>query len=257
MTQRRLLKWTATSVALLITLSPLGAQDEAPDPDPEEGVTLEPSRWTGRFDLGYTWQSGRTEKNELSIRGEAERDFGLNEYRGLAEFRYGEVEGVRNTHRYNGEFRWRRDLSERWFLQTMSLYEADRIRKINHRLEQNIGLGYRVVDTERVSASVVPGFTLQYTDESGVDDKWDYLANVYQDFRWQVTEAYRLEEDVNVLFDPADTGDYIVRFNAGIAGTLRQNINLSIRYQLLYESRTRDDVESTDQRIVTSIGYAF
>src|SRR5699024_5641689 len=133
--------------------------EEAPPPNP----------WTGRFDFGYSWQSGRKDKNELSLRGQADRTVGLNEYRGLAEFLYGEVDGVRNTQRFTTSFRWRRDFSERFFSQVLTQYENDKIREINHRVEQNLGVGYRYVENDRFEGSIVPGFTMQYTDQSGVD----------------------------------------------------------------------------------------
>lgn len=224
-----------------------------------EGVEIPvaPPPWTGRVDFGYTWQSGRAEKSELSIRGQADRKVAPNEYRALAEFLYGELEGVRNTQHFKSSFRWRRDVSERVFTQSLTLYESDRIRDIRNRVEQNVGVGYRYVQNERFEGSVVPGFTIQYTDEESVNDHWSYLASLSQDLIWRINAAYRFEEDLNLLLDPADTEDYIVRFNAGIVGTLTKSINLSIRYQYLYENQVRPGIEKTDQRIIAAAGYSF
>ena len=213
--------------------------------------------WTGRFDLGFTWQSGRADKSELSLRGQADRRIDPNEFRALAEFIYGELEGVRNTQRFTSSFRWRRDISERLFSQTLTEYETDRIREIRNRVEQNIGLGYRYIQTERLEGSVVPGFTIQYTDETGIDDRWDYLASLSQDIIWRINPAYRFEQDLNFLIDPAETDDYIVRFNAGLFGTVTESINLSLRYQYLFENQVRAGVSRTDQRVIASVGYAF
>src|SRR5690625_404681 len=245
--------WMVSSVALLAAFS-LFAQETA-DIETEEAPP--PNPWTGRLDLGYSWQSGRVDKNELSIRGQADRTVGPNEFRALAEFLYGEVESETNTQRFTGSFRWRRDFSERIFSQVLTQYETDKIREINHRVEQNLGLGYRYVDSERLKGSIVPGLTIQYTDESGVNDHWDYLASLSQDLTWQFSEAYRFEEEVNFLIDPSDGSDYIVRFNAGIVGTLTDSINLSIRYQLLYENEVAPNVERADQRVIASVGYTF
>lgn len=213
--------------------------------------------WTGRFDVGYTWQSGRTDKSELSLRAQGDRRVGIHEYRALAEFLYGEVDGTRNAQRFTSTFRWRADLSERVFTQALTLYESDRVREIRNRVEQNLGIGYRFLKTDTMEASIVPGFTLQYTDEAGVDDRWDYLASAFQDFRWRFSDAYRFEQDVTLLIDPSETDDFIMRFNAGIIGTLTESINLSIRYQYLYENQTRPGLEKADQRIIASVGYAF
>lgn len=234
-------------------------EQDATDEEATEAVDIpaRPPPWTGRFDLGYTWQSGRADKSELSLRAQADREVAPNQYRALAEFLYGELEGVRNTQRFMSSFRWRHDVSERVFTQTLTLYESDRVRDIRNRVEQNVGVGYRYVDSDRLKGTVVPGFTVQYTDEEGVDDRWSYLASLSQDLIWTINEAYRFEEDLHFLIDPADTEDYIVRFNAGIVGTLTRSINLSVRYQLLYENDVRPDVEKTDQRVIASVGYSF
>lgn len=251
---RYLSKSWISSILAMFTAFSLFAQDadeieaeEAPPPNP----------WTGRFDFGYSWQSGRTDKNELSLRGQADRSVGPNEFRLLAEFLYGEVDSVRNTQRFTSSFRWRRDFSDRFFSQVLTQYENDKIRAINHRVEQNLGVGYRYVDNERFKGSIVPGVTIQYTDERHVDNHWEYLASLSQDLTWQFNPAYRFEEEVNLLIDPSDEEDYIIRFHAGIVGTLTESINLSIRYQLLYENQVAPNVERADQRVIAAVGYAF
>jgi putative salt-induced outer membrane protein YdiY len=229
---------------------------ELPAP-PEEAIPLRRPPWTGRFEFGYTWQSGRAEKNEIALRAQADRKLNDSEYKALGEFLYGQAAGTRNTHRYLSNFRWRESFTPRLFTQTLSQYEADRIRGVRHRAEQNLGVGYRFLKSERLEASIVPGFTVQYTDERNLTDRWDFLASAFQDFTWRFSRAHRFEQDLNFLIDPADTDDFIVRFNAGLVGVLRQNINLSVRYQYLYENETRPGISQTDQRVITSIGYAF
>ncbi len=257
----RFLRWTFITILVFgaLPLAGIAQEDQAAAEAAEAPVETAPPPppWTGRFDLGYTWQSGRTDKNELSLRAQADRQVNAHELRALAEFLYGEVEGVRNTQRFTSSFRWRRDVTKRLFTQTLTLYENDKIREINHRVEQNLGFGYRYLQREGLNGSIVPGLTIQYTDETGRDDRWDYLASLSQDLVWQINDAYRFEEDVNFLMDPADTDNFIARFNAGIVGTLTKSINLSIRYQLIYENEVAPGVERTDQRVIAAVGYSF
>ena len=219
-----------------------------------EATPLPRPPWTGRFDLGYTWQSGRAEKNELSVRGQADRKVDGSDYQAIGEFLYGQVDGEKNTHRYIGSFRWRESMSKRWFSQSLTRYEADRIREVRNRVEQNLGIGYRFIQSETAEGSIVPGLAIQYTDERGVQDHWDFLGSVFQDFTWRFNPQYRFEQDFNFLIDPAESDNFIVRFNAGIIGTLRNNISLSVRYQFLYENDTRPGISKDDQRLITSVG---
>src|SRR5690606_15229662 len=97
----------------------------------------------------------------------------------------GQVDGAKNTHRYLGSFRWRKSFSDQWFSQSLTRYEADRIREIRNRVEQNVGVGYRFLQSEQAEGSVVPGFTVQYTDERALSDRWDFLGSLFQDFTWR------------------------------------------------------------------------
>lgn len=248
----------------LFTLSHAQPEEDVggdPIAESEAAETVEiparPPPWTGRVDFGYTWQSGRAEKNDLSVRGQADRKIKPNEYRAVAEFLYGELDQVRNTQRFTSSFRWRRDQRKRVFTQTLTRYESDRIREVRNRVEQNVGVGYRFAQNDRFEGTVVPGFTIRYTDERGLTDRWDYLASFSEDFTWRINAAYRFEQELNFLMDPANSDDYTFRFNAGLVGTVTKSINMSIRYHHLYENQVRPGVERTDQRVIASVGYSF
>ena len=221
----------------------------------------------GELSFGYTLQSGRTDRDEVSFRAQLMQTLGRSEYRFIGDFLYGKQEREKNADHYGLSLRWRRELDRRFFSQVSTSYEKDRIREIRHRVEQDFGIGYRFIDRPGFRASIGPGFTIQYDErypeepEEGVgltdEDKWNYLATVFQDVRWQMNDRYRLEQDSKVLFDPSDTGEYQYRANLGLVGKITDSISLSVRYGLTYENRTPADVASTEQRLVTALGYLF
>ncbi|MEX2382718.1 MAG: DUF481 domain-containing protein [Opitutales bacterium] len=246
----------------------LPEEDERPAPSagslPAAGLSSEeePAEarppWRGQIDFGYTLHQGRTRRQEIAFRGRANRQVGANQYRATAEYIYGKQNGSKSTDRYGGEFRWRHALTENLFSQTISLYESDRVRRIDHRFEQNISLGYTVLDTDRLTASVGPGFTIQYNQASGENNLWNGLATFFQDLRWQISPNYRIEEDSTFLIDPTDGGNhYIYRLNTAFVSTRVRGIVMSIRYSFIYENEPAKEVDRIDHRLVTSIGYAF
>ncbi len=249
---------SAAAVLLLCPHLPsLQAQDVGNDEDPGHFF----QNWGGRVDLGYTYQSGRTDRNELTLRGQADREAGIHKYRAIAEYIYGEQKTdagrVKSSDRYGASFRWRRVLSEYFYTQSLTSYEVDQVRRIKQRAEQNVSLGYQFLDRENIDASIAPGFTAQYNREIGVEAGMNYLATFFQDVNWQITEAYRFEEDSTFLIEPEDTDNYTYRFNAGLVGTMTQSVNLSLRYSFIYENEVAPEVERAEHRLVASLGYTF
>lgn len=244
----------AALTGLFLLGTPPGAQaQDDEDVDPDHFF----QGWAGRVDLGYTYQSGRTDRNELTLRGQADREVGIHSYRAIAEYIYGEQNDVKSSDRYGASFRWRRDLSEYFYTQTLTSYEVDQIRQIKQRAEQNATIGYQFLDRDSLDASVGPGVTAQYNREIGVETGMNYYGTLFQDVNWQMTEAYRFEEDSTLLVNFEDSEDYIYRFNAGVVGTVTDSVNLSVRYTFIYENQVAPDVDRAEHRLVTSIGYAF
>jgi putative salt-induced outer membrane protein YdiY len=247
----------AAAILICFSLPSLQAQEEDTDEDPGHFF----QNWDGRIELGYTYQSGRTDRNELTLRAQADREAGIHKFRAIAEYVYGEQKTdagtVKSSDRYGASFRWRRTLSQYFYTQSLTSYEVDQIRRIKQRAEQNLSLGYQFLDRENIDASVGPGFTAQYNRQIGVETGMNYLATFFQDVNWQITEAYRFEEDSTFLIEPEDTDNYIYRFNAGLVGTMTQSINLSLRYSLIYENQVAPDVERAEHRVVAALGYTF
>ncbi|MCH8474353.1 MAG: DUF481 domain-containing protein [Opitutales bacterium] len=249
---KRLQRHLLLAGAVLLLPLQIQADDEAPE------TFLESIE--GKVELGYLFQSGRTDRDEISARLDLRRDVAPNEYRFTSEFLYGKQDGDKSSDRYALRFRWRHTFAQHFFTELSTSYEKDRIREIRHRAEQDFALGYRYINRDDLVASVGPGFTIQFEElqvSNDNHDTWNYLATVFQDVRWQFNDSWRLEQDSRFLIEPSDTDDFFYRFNLGLIGKMTEQVSLSVRYSLLYENQTPPDVPSTEQRLVTSLGYSF
>ena len=254
------LKSLILSLLCLFSCSVAFAQEEA-EASAEEGERAAWRQalndWAVKFEAGYTFQTGRRDRDELTLRTEAVRQLGRNNYRFIIQYLLSKLDGQTGTDRLTGNFRWRRDLSPRFFTQATTAYERDRVRLIDHRVEQNLSLGWRFLDRPQMKASLGPGLTGRYNKEQGVADDIDLLMTVFQDFSWDFSPNYRLEQEVVYSIDPDETDDYSVRLKAGLVGKLTESLNLSLRYELLFENLTAADVDRADHRFISTIGYQF
>jgi putative salt-induced outer membrane protein YdiY len=213
--------------------------------------------WALKFDAGYTFQSGRRDRTELSLRAEANRTLGRSGYRILAEYLLSKIDDQTGTDRIFSSFRWRRDVSEFFFTQTLTQYERDRVRLIDHRIEQNVSMGWRFLNQQSMRGSLGPGLSVRYNKEQGIADEVDMLVTLFQDFSWDIYDNLRIEQDFVTQIDPGNSDDYNFRFNAGLIGRITPQLNMSLRYQLLWENIVAPDVDKADHRVITTIGYQF
>ncbi|MEZ5414220.1 MAG: DUF481 domain-containing protein [Opitutaceae bacterium] len=237
----------------------------APPPPPE---------WKGKVEFGFFNQSGRSEINNTSIRAEAEKKAGIDSLRLTGRYLYGENNGNVASDRTDASFRWRRDMSQRVFSQTLSSYAKDRVTQINLNLEQNGSLGYQLLAADRHRMNIGAGLTLQYRDAENIEPGPNYFGEVFQDYTYKINGRMTLSQAINALYSPNESarlinaniaaGDltpeadnYKVRFNSTLQGKMSERISLNLRYEFEYDNAVLNKEARSDQRITSSVGYAF
>lgn len=233
-----------------------------------------PPRWKGKLEFGFTNQSGRTEALNMSVRTEAELKKKLNHFRANARFLYGKTGNIVSSNRRDAGFRWRHEISERIFTQSVTSYTDDRVTGIDLNLEQNGSVGYQFLLTDRHTASMGAGLTVQYRDATGVQTAVNYLGEFFQDYTYKINGRLSFSQAVNALYSPdsqarsitvgtsaknltEEAENYKVRFNSSLQGKMSERISLNLRYEYEYDNAINNPAARTDQRITSSVGYAF
>lgn len=238
-----------------------------PVPPPE-------TRWKGKIEFGFLSQSGRSEVLNNSLRFEAELKDGVDNYRAVARYLYGESNGKVSSDRRDVSYRWRHDISKKVFAQSLSSYARDAVTNINLNLEQNGSMGYQILQSEQHKATVGAGVTLQYRDAEGIEPGVNFLGEIFQDYAYKINGRLTVTQAFSALYSPNDRArsinsniaaskltdqleNYRVRFNSSLQGKMSERISLNLRYEYEYDNAIFDKESRTDQRITSSIGYAF
>lgn len=244
-----------------------GGDPVLPVPPPE-------TKWKGKLEFGFLSQSGRSEVLNNSLRIEAELKDGVDNYRAVARYLYGETNGTVASDRQDASFRWRHDISKRVFAQSLSSYARDQVTQIDLNLEQNGSMGYQVLQSEQHKATVGAGVTVQYREAEGIEPGVNYLGEVFQDYSYKLNGRLTLTQAINALYSPnpqarsivstvapgsltTELENYRLRFNSSLQGKMTERISLNLRYEFEYDNAIIDKESRTDQRITSSIGYAF
>lgn len=254
---------------------PTPAASASPAPAaPPTALAPAPARWKSTLESGLAVQSGRSDRADINFRFETTLQRRRNAYRALARYLYSKADGSVTSDRTEAAFRWRRELDQLWFGQTNTSYLASKIKGIDHNLEQNIGLGYRLIKTPRTSASLGAGFTGQYREIRTSDTGQSLFGEIFQDFAIKLTPRLDLGQDFTAQYSPSGRGirilpnnqvqiidtavtNYKLALNAFLRGKLTDTLSLAVRYEFEYDNTYVNDSEKTDQRVTTTLGYSF
>lgn len=251
------------------------AQGKGDDEDVEiRDHAMPGSRWNSRISVGFNWQDGGKQQRDVNLRFESERKLGHSQYRVQARYRLTATNGTTNADRRDAGLRWRREFDERWFTQTNTTYFDDNVREIDLNLDQNVGVGYRLLTGDRARASVGAGVTVQYRDADGAETGVAKFGEFFQDLLVRFNDRIELAQEAAALFSPddrplgatamnpsnvvpEDVANYRILFNSVLRGRVTDSITVNLRYEYEFDNAIVNRNARTDQRVTTSLGYVF
>jgi putative salt-induced outer membrane protein YdiY len=229
--------------------------------------------WKGKVEAGFVQHSGRTNRVDISLRAEAERQFGKrNRLRADSRILYAESGTITTNDRYDASLRWRRDITERMFGQTHTSGYRDKVKLIDINAEQNVGLGYKLIDRKNHVLNLGSGMTAQYRESPRSPDGWAYLIEGFQDYTWRINGRITFTQNATAFYSPpelsarnaaatvpgaAGVGNYRIRFNSTLQGRVTERISMNLRYEFEHDATILNPNLRDDKRITSSIGYAF
>jgi putative salt-induced outer membrane protein YdiY len=241
----------------------------------ENGISSIPGRqWRSKLDVGLNWQNGSKDKRDVSIRFESERQAGNSHYRIQSRYLLSETNGTKSADTRSAGLRWRRDFNERWFSQTHTVYSDDDVREIDLNLDQNVGLGYRLLAGDRAKANLGAGVTLQYRHAAGLDEGLAKFGEFFQDLVWRFHERFEFSQEASALFSPderpvgimsqipgvvvpEDVANYRLAFESVLRGKLTETMSVNLRFEYAFDNAIANRDARADQRVTTSLGYVF
>lgn len=236
----------------------------------------EPTRdsWDGKLEFGLRQQQGRRDIFSVDIRGSAERSIKEHNLRATARLLYGEQDGNVNNDRYDASFQWRREIGQRTFAQSLTSYFQDDLKDISRNWEQNLGAGFRVFDGEDHVVNLGAGLTGQYREATFSPSGFYGLVEIFQDYTFRISPRLSIRQNAQAQYSPdggtkflslttqpsasvQESTNYKVRFNTVFQGKLTQQLSMNLRFEFEYDNAVRPSTARTDQRIISSLGYAF
>jgi len=145
-----------------------------------------------------------------------------------------------------------------WLLFADARYDFDEFKSFDHRVSAHGGVGYKVIDKEKVRLTLRAG--AGFAKEFGSDRNEiipEALAGV--DFFWQIAENQRFEASHRFFPDLIEGGEFRTLTSAGWNLQIAKDDGLSFSVNLLheYQSDVDEGIENSDLKLFAGLTYDF
>ena len=229
---------------------PSGSQ-ETPAAEEEK-----PDRWKGAFTAGGTRQSGNTERMGANVSVSATRETDVDLWRLGVSYHYAEEEGELTARKVYGSLKYEYDFKEDWYWFVSTEFLSDEFQNLNLRTVIGTGLGYRWVDTEKLSLKTEAGIGYISENFETGDDNTELTARLAGMLDWQITDTLSFSEHL-IVYPSLEGGGYILRNEAALANDLGNNWSLELSNIIDYDSQPEPGVKKEDVYWSLGLRYAF
>ena len=244
-------------------VAPAAAQARAaPAPEPckcEPPPPPPPPVWTGSFGAGLALTQGNRDTQNLNLSFDLKRDpktktvFKADGLYILATENGEEVvdRGLFNTRVEYG-------LSPRAYVFGQVGYVRDRCKESDYLLAPTVGVGYKVVATDRTTLDVDGSVGMVFEKNTGFDVATDGAILFGEKLAHKLTDTATITQGFAALWRMDDPGDALYTFSAGLAASLSTKFQLKLEFQDIYKTRpTGVLVDRNDIAFISAIVYKF
>jgi hypothetical protein len=190
------------------------------------------------------------------------------------QYIYGAAAGQTSADQIDSSFQWRHDLSPRIFSQAQTNYDSDQVRLIHDSVDQTVDMGYHLVQNPQHTLDLGGGINGEYLDATGIETGFGYLGNAFQNYRYKITEQITFLEDATAQFSPekrnrlslspdsmapvgSSTQDYAYKLHTTLQSKLNPHLSLNLHFEYEFDNAVLDPTTRVEQRVTTTLGYAF
>ncbi len=241
-----------------------------PKPTPKsdlQGLKPKSKPWRIKVEFGFFMAKGRDNTVRHHILTQAEKTFGRNTVLAKGRIAYAKQNERNTTNQTEASVRWRENFGNGTFTQFQTSYARDLVAGIDINLEQNVGLGYRLIDHDQHTLNIGTGLTGQYRNAENIDHNTGALTEIFQDQTYKFNDIAKIVQSLTLQYWPSapysaasgskEEDNIKWRFSTTLVSKLSEHLSLNLRYQYDYDNAVADPAAREDQRISSALGYVF
>jgi len=242
----------AQEPAVPASIPPCECAEPAPPPPPPPPV------WTGSFGAGLALTQGNKDTTNLNLSFDLKRDPKTKTiFKADGLYILATEDGTENVDRGILNGRVERLVTDRVFVFGQVGYLRDRFKEIDYLVAPTVGVGYKVVATDRTTFDVDSSVGMVFEKNTGLDIEKDGAVTAGEKFTHKISSTAALTQGATALWKMDDFGDAIYTFSAGVAASMTSRIQLKLEFQDIYVTRPSGVADKNDIAFITALVYKF
>lgn len=211
--------------------------------------------WSGEIDIGGSQSSGNSETQaanlgvELTARiGRWQQDIGTT-------FDFARDDGETTTRRLLADSKTRYDTSDRLYAFVFAEYEDDRFSGFSFRTTESAGLGYHLIDTDRLAITVEAGPGARQSKIRGADrvDN-EILARLNSALTYDLSNSAQFRNDTDMFIG---SNNNTMRNLSALRLEIIESWKIKLSFEVRYDDNPPLDTVSTDYQTKLSLAHTF
>ena len=208
-----------------------------------------PDYWSGNLRLGMNFSSGDRRYSESNAQGmlEVRPENSPHFYRFGGSYTYRETErpngdNFKTKNKYDAQFVYRRALKENWFVQNSLSGRVDKVKGINRKVQESIGLGYAYKPSRSFEFVLGGGGGLEFYDADLGDIRASQspLFNIFQEAKWSPLKRTSFVQGFNYYWNPENNDLYSYVMTMAVRIRLTELLGFEFSFNKTFDNDLSD-----------------
>jgi len=220
----------------------------------------EENQWGGDASVGFALARGNTNTTSFSLTLSAKGPISKSVFNSnKAFFMLNKEKEITNAESMGLETRINWQHTERFFSYYEILALRDRFKNHSYRILPSIGIGYKVMTTEKIQLSASAGISEVFTKyyDTGETDCYTGMELGNQ-LDWKISESAEFTQALGLTADFSELDRYFLRFEASIASTITKGLSLKLTLMENYDNKpVGEKIKKNDISFLAGLSAKF
>jgi putative salt-induced outer membrane protein YdiY len=216
------------------------------------------NKWGGDAALGFALARGNTNTTSFSLTLSAKGPISKSVINSnKAFFMLNREKEITNAESMGLESQINWQLTERFFSYYKILGIRDKFK--NFRILPSVGIGYKVVATEKVQFSASTGLSEVFTKYYGSGDTDSYTGIALgNQLIWKISESAELSQTLDLNSDVSELSHYFLRFEMSLATAIAKGLSVKLTFMDNFDNKpVGEGIKKNDVSILAGLSAKF
>jgi putative salt-induced outer membrane protein YdiY len=222
--------------------------------------TKKPEGWNGDVSLGIALARGNSDTTNISFSFSAEKLLSKKlEWNNRGNYLLGRTADTKNseTIELTSSAKWKH--TEDFFTQVEIIALQDKFKNFNYRIIPHLGIGYKVIQSEKAEASLMSGISGVFTkyEDSGETDYFTGFM-IGNEFVWKISPTAEFVQNLSINSNFSRLNNYFARLEMSLSAAIANGWALKLSMIDKYESLPiGKGIEKNDIIFLTNLSWKF